>query len=264
MKDIVFIMDIDVKGTGRYSSDRRLPYQYSIKSWKKWCDKNGVELFIMNDLIADNSKMGICWQRYYLFDVFENNEIDYNKVLLVDADTIIHPNCPNFFEEVDKDYTAVNVSGCYEWVNRSINSYHKHMFSDMDKVKPWEYVNGGFQIVNKTHKDFFKKITDFYWDNVNELIYAQENFKVGTDQTVINFLLRKYKVKINTLPVCYNLQDMFSKNLLHFPNYSWWEDSLTNLYNSGWIYHFNAIPDHECKRNSLYWMERIYKELYND
>lgn len=262
MKNIVFIMDIDIKGEGRYSSDRRLPYQYSIKSWKKWCDKNDVELFVMNDLIADNDEMGICWQRYYLFDVFENNNLKYNKILIVDADTIVHPDCPNFFQEVGDNYIGVNCDGCYEWVNRSINSYHKHLFSDMDKIKPWEYINGGFQIVNKNHKDFFKKVTDFYWENVNELIFAQETFKVGTDQTVINFLLKKYDIKVDRLPVCYNLQDMFKKNLLHFPNYSWWEDDLKNLYNSGWVYHFNAIPDHESKRNNLYWMERVYKELF--
>ena len=33
MKNIVFTMDIDLAGEGRYASTRRLPYQYSIKSW---------------------------------------------------------------------------------------------------------------------------------------------------------------------------------------------------------------------------------------
>ena len=57
-----------------------------------------------------------------------------------------------------------------------------------------------------------------------------------------------------------NLQDLFRKNLLHIPGHSWWEDSLENLYNSGWIYHFNAIPQNE--RHVAYWMERVYTELY--
>ena len=44
-KNLVFIMDIDIGGEGRYSSTRRLPYEYSIKSWKYWCNKNNCELF---------------------------------------------------------------------------------------------------------------------------------------------------------------------------------------------------------------------------
>ena len=32
--------------------------------------------------------MKITWQRYYLFDILEANSIEYDQVLMVDADTI--------------------------------------------------------------------------------------------------------------------------------------------------------------------------------
>ena len=70
MKNLVFMMDIDIKGDGRYASSRRAAYKYSIDSWKKWCDKNECELFVLNDLLMSNDIMGICWQRYYLFDIY--------------------------------------------------------------------------------------------------------------------------------------------------------------------------------------------------
>ena len=38
-KNLVFMMDVDIKGDGRYASSRRAAYKYSIDSWKKWCDK---------------------------------------------------------------------------------------------------------------------------------------------------------------------------------------------------------------------------------
>ena len=56
MKNIVFLMDIDLSGEGRYSSTRRLPYQYSIKSWEKWCAKNNSELFVLNDLLLPKKR----------------------------------------------------------------------------------------------------------------------------------------------------------------------------------------------------------------
>ena len=56
--------------------------------------------------------------------------------------------------------------------------------------------------------------------------------------------------------------DITRKNLLYFHPQHWWEDSLTNLFNSGWVYQFTSIGDNPLKRDRKYWMERIYKELY--
>ena len=163
-KNVVFMMDIDIKGDGRYASSRRAAYKYSIDSWKKWCDKNDCELFVLNELLLDNEKMGICWQRYYLFDILEANEVEYNQILMVDADTIVHPDCPNFFNETELKYCGVMNDGCYEWVLRSLNVYSKNVFNG-DWVNPWEYINGGFQIVNKKHQPFFNEVVKFYLDN---------------------------------------------------------------------------------------------------
>ena len=44
-KNVVFMMDIDIKGDGRYSSSRRLAYKYSIIAGKKW--KFKIELFLL-------------------------------------------------------------------------------------------------------------------------------------------------------------------------------------------------------------------------
>ena len=263
MNNVVFIMDIDIGGEGRYSSDRRTSYKYSIDSWKKWCENNKSELFVLNDLLFDNDEMGICWQRYHVHDILESNDIHYNQVLMVDADTIVHPDCPNFFNQTKGKYAGVMTDGCYEWVNRSVTNYHDYLFPKQNKLSTWEYINGGFQISNKNHKKFYKKVTDFYWENKDKLIYAQKTFLVGTDQTPINYLLKKYNVEVEMLPVCFNVQDMFKKSLLHIPNYSWWPDNLDNLYNSGWVYHFNSIPKNSSNRDSHYWMERVYKELYD-
>ena len=128
MQNIVFMMDIDIGGDGRYASNRRFGYKYSIDSWKKWCDKNDCELFVMNDLLADNDEMGICWQRFHLFDILESNEINYDQVLMVDADTIVHPDTPNFFEMTEHKFTAVHNEGCYDWICRSIENYDKYLF----------------------------------------------------------------------------------------------------------------------------------------
>ena len=91
MKNIVFIPNIDL-GNGRNT-----PYHYSIKSWKHWCDVNDVELIEWTEPITDVSKFKVTLQRYWVHDILQNSEIEYDQVLIVDADTIIHPDTPNFF-----------------------------------------------------------------------------------------------------------------------------------------------------------------------
>ena len=149
MKNLVFLPNIDL-GNGRNSS-----YHYSVDSWKRWSEKNDVEFIVWEDLIYPIDYMKITWQRYYMFDILEANDIEYDQILMVDADTIIHPNCPNFFEETDRKYCGVQVDGCFEWVTRSIKGFGDKLFNG-NRIKPWRYINGGFQILNSEHKYFFR------------------------------------------------------------------------------------------------------------
>jgi hypothetical protein len=126
---------------------------------------------------------------------------------------------------------------------------------------PWEYINGGFQIVNKNHEEFFNKVTEFYKNNYIEIKQATDKIKAGTDQTCINFLLNRYNIKKKYLPNIFNLQDMFRKNLLYTNGYSWWDDKF--LYTkAGWIYHFNAIPNNHNADKTLKYMKECYEHLY--
>ena len=102
MKNVVFMMNVDLAKEGRFASSRTKPYKYSVDSWKRWCDTNDCELFVLTEEIVDHDVMGICWQRWYIFDLLESNGIEYDQVLSVDADTIVHPDCPNFFEMTDR------------------------------------------------------------------------------------------------------------------------------------------------------------------
>ena len=254
MANIVFIPNI---ATG---DKRSTPYHYSVKSWQKWSEQyEDIEVIEWDTPICPPKDMKITLQRYWVHDILEANNIEYSQVLIVDADTIIHPNCPNFFNLTDGEFSVVLNNGCYEWTTRSIRRWREELFPKENLVKPWEYFNGGFQITSKKHLDFYNFVKDFYTKNQSEILHLSNKIKAGTDQTIINFLTREFGIKVNYLDECFNLQDLFRKNLLHIPNHSWFPDELLFL-NAGWVYHFNAIPQNP--RHVSYWMERTYKELY--
>jgi len=252
--NVVFIPNIIV-GDGRNT-----PYHYSIKSWQKWSEQyEDVKIIEWTEPICPPEQLKITLQRYWVHDILESNNIEYEQVLIVDADTIIHPDSPNFFNLTEGKFSVVVNNGCYEWVTRSIKNWGQSLFPDDIQPKPWEYFNGGFQITSKEHIPFYKFVKEFYQTNAVIVKTLAEKIKAGTDQTVVNYLAKKFGIEINFLPEAYNLQDLFRKNLLHIPGHSWFEDELRFL-DAGWVYHFNAIPKNP--RHVDYWMERTYKELY--
>ena len=91
-----------------------------------------------------------------------------------------------------------------------------------------------------------------------------DKLKCGTDQTILNYMLSQENVDVKLLSPCYNLQDMFKKNLLYLSGYSWWSDTLENLWDSGWVYHFNCIPNNDNNQATYHWMKKTYEELYEN
>lgn len=253
MKNVIFIPNV-ATGDGRST-----PYHYSVKSWKHWAEKHNVLVLEWDEPIMDTSKFPIIMQREWVFDILEHNDIDYDQILIVDADTIVHPDCPNFFKETNHNYAAVVNNGCYEWVTRSVRGWGDAMFPNEPLVKPYDYFNTGFVIVNKKHKPFFDEIKDLYLNRGEEIKHYRDTIKASTGQTMVNFMLKKNNIEVTKLSEGYNLQDLFRKNLLHIPGHSWFSDDLHFL-DAGWVYHFNAIPQNP--RDVSYWMERTYNKLY--
>jgi len=255
-KNIVFMMDIDLEGKGnyrseRYSSSRRLPYEYSKKSWKQWCKNNNAELFVLEDLLLPMEEMKICWQRYYLFDILEANNIDYDQILMVDADTIVHPKCPNIFELTDNKFCAAEFDASWDWTIRSIENY-SHFVFDNYMMPIHKYFDCGFMVVNKKHQDFFNKVIEFYHQNKQQLMEV-EKLHGGTDQTPINILIHKLGVDLKLFPYEYNMSDINRKNILT-------EDLIFTKI--GYIYQFNCMPNNEGNKAQFNWMKKSYEHLY--
>lgn len=251
MKNIVFIVNIGG------DDDRNKPYHFSIKCWKTWADKNNAELFILTEKVYESDYMHLNWHKSLALKLLKENNIEFDQVLIVDADTIVHPDCPNFFEETEGKFCGVVNEGCYEWVTRSIENYGDYIFPEIPKIKPWEYFNSGFIIANKTHEEFFDNVLQYYHDNVDKFIHAK-SFHVGNDQTPLNYFTKKFNVETKLLPSCYNLQDMARKTLFTLGYKNWSEDPL--FLKAGWVYHFNAIPAN--MGDVAYWMEYTYNKLY--
>ena len=110
-KNIIFIPCVPSKHLSDVDNYKEL----SLSTWRHYANRIGAELMIMDTPLRNPDEMKITWQRYYVFDILEANNIDYNQILMVDADTIVDPDCPNFFEITDGKYCGV-VNPVNEWI----------------------------------------------------------------------------------------------------------------------------------------------------
>lgn len=217
--------------------------QWCLESWKHWCNKHDVEIFVLDTPLVDKELMKPTWQRWHVFEILDANNIEYEQVALVDMDTLIHPNAPNFFKLTDHRFTAVQDDLMVEWVHNSIKGYQDFW---PDVRFDWTtYFNCGFIVLGKTHKAFCKVATDFYYANREELQRRQhQTLKKGSDQTPINYMIRKYFEKspyinsIKYLDKRWNFTHLHQRGVLSqiFPEV-------------GYLYHFNGFE--KSQRNDL-------------
>ena len=243
-KNIIFLINIIHDNRSKNQG-----YEWSIKSWRKYAEKYGHEVFILDQKLFDVEYMKPQWFKMYILDLLESNDIDFEQVLYVDADTIVHPNAPNIFDITDNKFCAVRNYGDMDWVIRSLENYSKYIFEGFT-FPFYKYFNSGVMIFNKKHKKFFKSIQNFYNANKESIIKMQNTFGVGNDQPVLNYFVNRdipndYKV----LPYEWNMQDMTRLEVLT-------EDYLHTKY--GYISHYNA----GVKPTPGYWLEKTYRHLY--
>ncbi len=89
MKNIVFMTAVKVPG----KESRSAPYKFGIESFKRWCEARDYKLVVLDQELYPNDVMKPNFYRYFCFDLLENSGIEYDQILLTDADAVIHPNC---------------------------------------------------------------------------------------------------------------------------------------------------------------------------
>lgn len=245
-KNIVFITNIKNPS----NPTRSEAYDLSVESWKRWCLKNDCELFVLNEMLFDSKDMSPIYFRHYWSHLLP--DVTTERVCLVDADTIIHPDCPNFFDLSGDDFGAVHNDGDYDWIIRSIENYQYEFPEEFGKqFNIWQYINAGFVVTSKKFAHIHDELVEFYWKNIDKVKNCQQKYGVGTDQPILNLILNQSDIKVRLLPYQFNMQDLSRKNIL--------DERLLYTKIPG-IYHFNAISGGPDQVN--YYMSKTFKKLY--
>jgi hypothetical protein len=242
-KNVVFL--VAVKSKDPKLDDKHGGFKYldvSIRTWKYWCEKNDVELFIYDTPSEeDTQKYRATWTRWFdVFDQLDSANISYNKILVVDGSTMVRWDCPNFFDMVGEDLVAFKAMENMRWVYEAVTGY-SGLFNnfEFDCVK---YIDCGFQIFTEKHKQFLAELKEYYYSNFDVVKHYHDTVKRGTDQTPYNYMLqlKDVKVDVNGLPSEFMLN--------HLQRFDWfshnWQlgDKTPFFLKYGYIWKFSGFP----------------------
>ena len=243
MKNIIFLIAVKNKDFEKKYGGFGW-FEYAIKSWTYWCERNNAELVIYETPNNPNIKEHrITWQRWFdVFDILDKTGIEYDKVFMNDANSIVRWDCPNFFEFIEGDDRIAGFKDIdnLNWIYESVQGY-KNLFNGFN-FNINRYVNSNI-IFNKTHKSFFKDFEKFYYDNYDELVKLQDGVvKKGTDQTPLNYFIQVNNMDVNTsIPWIYNVTHPHRKQLF---SHNWQLDEDKTPFFKKYVYHwkFSGMP----------------------
>jgi lipopolysaccharide biosynthesis glycosyltransferase len=170
---------------------------------KNYAERVGADFLVLSHKPPSDS--GDNRPHYRILKHFELHE-QYDRILHLDSDMIVLPDCPNLFEVVpyEKIGTVLEDKGSRRAARRQVIQQIQQKFGPLGWRE--EYINTGLLLTSKCHRDIFQAINGEYWTGF------------GSDDAQLGYLIKKMKYEIMDLPFQYNHMTMFSESWNNSPN----------------------------------------------
>ncbi len=164
---------------------------------KAYADKVGAD-FVVIDEIKLRMK-SLLLEKWQMFDLL----FKYGRILFLDTDILVAPNCPDMFEMVPSDKVAALVESdhidCNQWITDI-----QGQLGDIG----WrnQYLNSGVCVYSYIHKAIFDRT---------------QPFVVPGDQHTFNYRIKQNGFKVFPLPITFNhmelyKNDRFLSHVIHY------------------------------------------------
>lgn len=206
-------------------------YDACIDSVKKYCEKYDIDhvvqtqpiLRIKPDIFSTNRSQESYMKYGGYLPIYEKENAfsyfkDYDQIAIVDADIFIKDSAPNIFKEIsntDYDFAAMceREAPIQQWYKHKLINYTKMQYSTLTDVDwKWndagaEFFNMGLMVMNKSFEKYLKGQTPQQFLNRYEFkrfVDGEGAWKWSTDQTLLNWWIKKEKIKTKHLDWRYN------------------------------------------------------------
>lgn len=227
MKSLIYIVAINSNTSQFNNSDYA---RYSINTWKYWCEKNNVDLIIQTE---DQTKMKFpIWNKEKIYEIGKG----YDKIGIVDSDTMIRWDAPNIFEFMEDKFYGVNDLCDLDWLFSSIEPRQK--FFPNVRLDLNKYLNAGVLFFPSKYLDLFEQFLIFVKNNEEEINQIKGG---GKEQTLLNLFLQENNIEIELLDPSWNLLSIHKKNMFQH-NWQLNQNKTPYFINYSYIWHFTGFP----------------------
>ena len=208
-------------------------YKHCIDSVASYAKEFGIDHFIQRkpilNLIPDpfqtsrNPKSFVphggylpIFEKENAFDLLDN----YDQIAIIDADIYIRKISSNIFDDVDTNKAIAVVSeremDIQEWYIKKIKNYSAMQYMALDndgldfKLNSlgYEFFNMGMMVLNsKKFKPYLKGQNSEKFLRRKEFVHfvnGEGNWKWSTDQTLLNFFIKRYNIPVQHLDCKWN------------------------------------------------------------
>lgn len=226
-KNLIFIIAINDPNRQIQNQDYA---QYSLKTWEYWCKKNNCDLKVLTE---DRLKTKYpIWNKELVCEYGQG----YDKIGIVDSDTMIRWDTPNIFDFIEDKFYGVNDLCDLNWLFSSIEQRQK-FFPDV-KLDINKYLNAGVLFFPSKYLDFFEKFLTFVLTHEDEINSIDGG---GKEQTLLNFFLQKEQVEVELLDPSWNLLSIHKKNMFQH-NWQLNQNKTPYFIDYAYIWHMTGFP----------------------
>lgn len=136
-------------------------------------------------------------EKFQLYDLLA----DYERILYLDADILVHPEAPNVFDRVPEAALGVVNEQLNEEAPKREQEWRR-MQRRLGKLEhtPHRYFNAGMLVASRCHRELF---------NYKELDFAAGRWP---DQNTLNYHVRKMELPIHWLDPEWNCMPVFGEH----------------------------------------------------
>lgn len=210
---------------GRQSESKL--YEYCIESVSQYCQKHDIvhyvqrfpKLKIKPDVFSTNRSTESYEKHGGFLPIYEKENAfdlldDYDQIAIIDADIYIRPDAENIFDYILQDVawggTIEREMPTTENYKKKLINYSRMQYEGLQKkvdFKPdsrgYEFFNMGMIVLNcknikpylngQNAKEFITRL------EFRDFVDGQGAWKWSTDQTLLNYFLKKYEVPVQSL-----------------------------------------------------------------
>ena len=237
---------------GRFTRPNLAYAKYSMATWRWWCEKNGIEFMVVDSALGGPAFLDMppTVKRWLIPELLIRDRSNGTRVAIVDADTMIRWDAPDFLASSDA-FCAVHGRD-RPWISRSIKAFQP-LFPGVSL--DWQnYFNAGVVVVGERQLQQLRSFLEFTsnrWPELKAIIHSG-NF--GTDQTPLNFIMRREKTTLNFLPTAFNMLHCFpmdpllfaldngpSPDPIQFASHAFGRKDVFSFCKRGYVWHFSNV-----------------------